>query len=173
MHYAATASQQLDVVYFNNRISDLINAVLVDPVNFIYQAQNVSRARMNGFELSYAGRFGDTGVKAALTSQNSRNDITGMQLDRRSKRYGSVGITQQLGAWQAGGEWQYSGSRPDASNTRTLAAYNVFNLSAGYAISKATKFALRADNLTNQNDSNAYGYNPLGRRLFVGINYQP
>jgi outer membrane cobalamin receptor len=46
-------------------------------------------------------------------------------------------------------------------------------LTAGYVISKQMRLSLRADNLTNQNDSNAYGYSPLGRRLFVGINYLP
>lgn len=173
VHYHAGRGQQFDAVYFDNRISDLINTVLVDPVNFVYQPQNVNRAHMNGFEFSYAGRFGDTGVKAALTSQNPRDATTGVQLDRRAKLHSSLGVTQQLGAWQVGGEWQYSGTRPDGSNTHTLSAYNVFNLTAGYAISKETKLTLRADNLTNQNDSNAYGYTPLGRRLFVGINYQP
>ncbi|OIR18320.1 vitamin B12 transporter BtuB precursor [mine drainage metagenome] len=171
-HYSVTGGQQFDAVYFDNHIRDMINAVLVDPVNYVYQAQNVSRARMNGFEFNYAGRFGDTGVKAALTSQNPRDETTGLQLDRRSKLHGSFGLTQQLGVWQLGGEWMYSGTRPDASSTQTLAAYNVFNLTAGYAISKDTKLSLRADNLTNQNDSNAYGYNPLGRRVFAGISYQ-
>lgn len=173
MHYLVSGGQQFDAVYFDNRIRDLISWVLIDPVNYIYQPQNVDRARMNGLEFSYAGRFGDTGVKAALTSQNPRDATTGVQLDRRAKLHSSLGVTQQLGQWQVGGEWQYSGTRPDGSNTQTLSSYNVFNLTAGYAISKETKLTLRADNLGNQNDSNAYGYNPLGRRLFAGINYQP
>lgn len=172
VHYHVTGGQQFSAVYFDNRISDMINAVLVDPVNFGYQAQNIDRAHMSGLEFSYAGRFDDTGVKAALTSQNPRNANTGVQLDRRAKLYSSLEVSQQLGAWQVGGEWLYSGTRPDANNTKVLSAYNVFNLTAGYAISKETKLSLRADNLTNQNDSNAYGYNPLGRRVFVGINYQ-
>ncbi len=173
VHYFVAGGQQFNAVYFDNRIRDLINTVLVDPVNFVFQPKNVDRARMNGFEFSYAGQFGDTGMKAVLTSQNPRDANTGVQLDRRAKLHSSLGVTQQLGALQAGGEWQHSGTRPDGSNTFTLAAYNVFNLTASYAISKETKLTLRADNLTNQNDSNAYGYNPLGRRVFVGINYQP
>ena len=77
-----------------------------------------------------------------------------------------------LGAWQVGAEWQHSSARPDASSTQTLAAYNVFALSAAYAISKEWKLQVRGDNLTNQNDTGAYGYNPLGRRVFASINYQ-
>ena len=164
-------SQQFDLVYFNNRISDLINGVF-DPVTFVYQAQNVNRASIEGFELNYAGQFGDTGVKAGITGQNPRDAATGVQLDRRARVHGSLGLTQQLGDWQLGAEWLHSGTRPDASNTRTLAAYNVVNLTAGYALSKALKLQVRADNLGNQNDSSAYGYNPLGRRIFASINYQ-
>ena len=172
VHYSVTGGQQFDAVYFDNRISDLVNTVLVDPVNFVYQARNVNRARMNGFEFSYAGRFGDTGVKTALTLQDPHDADTGVQLDRRAKLHGNLGVTQQLGAWLMGGEWLYSGTRPDSSNSQTLSSYNVFNLTAVYAIGKQTKLSLRADNLTKQNDSNVYGYNPLGRRLFVGISYQ-
>ncbi|MFZ2162304.1 MAG: TonB-dependent receptor [Sideroxyarcus sp.] len=168
----ASGGQQFDAVYFDNRIGDLIAG---------WPPVNIDKARIEGVEISYAGRFGDTGVKAALTSQNPRDEITGAQLIRRAKLHSSLGLTQQVGAWQVGGEWLYSGTRQDtyydpytfASSSRTLAAYNVFNLTAGYAINKDMRLSLRADNLTNQNDSSAYGYNPLGRRLFVAFHYQP
>jgi vitamin B12 transporter len=95
--------------------------------------------------------------------------------------HSSLGLTQRIGTWQVGGEWLYSGTRRDdyfdpstfTASSQTLPAYNVFNLTAGYAINKDTRLSLRADNLTNQNDSSAYGYSPLGRRVFVGIHYQP
>ena len=163
LRYFVAGGQQLDLVYFDNRTHNLISG---------WPPVNVNKARINGAELSYAGHFGGTGVKAALTSQNPRDDTTGTQLDRRAKLHDSLGITQQFGAWQVGGEWLHSGARPDMANTQTLAAYNVFNLTVGYAVSKELRLSLRADNLTNQNDSNAYGYNPLGRTLFVGLNYQ-
>jgi vitamin B12 transporter len=169
LHYAS-GGQQFDAVYFDNHIHDLIAG---------WPPVNVNKARITGAEFSYAGKFGDTGVKAALTSQNPHDDTTGAQLIRRAKLHSSLGVMQQLGDWQVGGEWLYSGARQDTNffaypNTSlTLAAYNVFNLTAGYSINKQTRISLRADNLTNQNDSSAYGYSPLGRRAFVGISYQP
>jgi vitamin B12 transporter len=174
VHYAE-GSNQFDAVYFDNRIRDLIaySATLFIPVN-------VNQARLNGLELSYAGQFGDTGIKAALTSQNPRDTGTGQLLLRRAKLHDSLGLMRQLGEWQVGGEWLYSGTREDdytdpitfITTRKMLAGYNVFNLTAAYAINKATRLSFRADNLTNQNDSNVYGYNPLGRCLFVGLNYQ-
>lgn len=162
VHYDAADNQKLDVVYFDNRIHNLISG---------WPPVNINQARTDGVEVSYAGQFGDTGVKAALTSQNPRDVTTGRVLDRRAKLHSSLAATQQLGVWQLGGEWLYSDTRQDAG--KTLGSYNVLNLTAGYTINKDIKLSLRAENLTNQNDSTVYGYNPLGRRLSVGLHYQP
>ncbi|HXU93454.1 MAG TPA: TonB-dependent receptor [Gallionella sp.] len=170
LHYSA-GSQQVDAVYFDSRIRDLV-VYAPTPVN-------LSQARIDGVELSYAGQFGDTGIKAALTSQNPRDAITGQQLVRRARLHSSLGLSQRFGAWQIGGEWLHSDVREDNHITAfpvrrvVLPGYDVLNLTASYAIDKAWKLSLSAANLTNQNDATAHGYNPLGRTLFVGINYQP
>ena len=171
LHYAA-GNQHVDAVYFNNRTRDLI-VYAPGPVN-------LNQARIDGMEVSYAGQFGDTGVKAALTLQNPRDLTTGNMLVRRARQHSNIGLTQSFGAWQVGGEWLHSGAREDdytdpstfVTSRKIMASYNVINLTAGYAINKKLKLALRVDNLTNQNDATAYSYNPLGRTLFVGLNYR-
>lgn len=171
LHYTE-GTQRFDAAYFDNRISGLIVGNNLPA----YAMVNLSEARIDGVELGYAGQFGDTGVKATLTSQNPRNVGTGPVLIRRAKQHGSISLSQQFRTWQVGGEWQYSESRPDADLTTgtpvTLPSYNVINLIAGYEINKNLKLSLRANNLTNQNDATAYGYNQLGRTLFVGLSYQ-
>ena len=169
LHYSDSA-HLLGITYFDNRIKDLINAVEVDPATFTYQAQNVGKARIDGLEFSYAGQLGDTSITTAVTLQNPYDITNNKPLDRRSTKHSNVAVTHKLGALQIGGEWLYSDTRPDG--TRTLAAYHVFNLTAAYALSKQTKLSLRADNLTDQNNSNAYGYNPLGRTFFANLSYQ-
>jgi vitamin B12 transporter len=169
LHYSAS-EHMLDIVYFDNRTSDLINAVLVDPATFKYQAQNVNEARIDGLEVSYAGQFGDTGIKTAVTIQNPRDLTNNKPLVRRSNTHSSFTATHKLGALQLGAEWLYSDTRKDGSNT--LEAYHIFNLTAAYALNKQTRLALRADNLTDQNDSSVYGYNPLGRTFFASLNFQ-
>lgn len=169
VHYAADG-QQVDAVYFDNRTRDLI-AYGALPAPKFFGPANINQARSDGAEVSYAGQFGATGVKAALTLQNPRNAITGQALDRRAKFHSSFAATRQLDEWRLGGEWQHSDPRLDAG--KTLGSYNVLNLTAGYAINKSAGLSIRADNLTNQNDSTAYGYNPSGRRLYIGLHYQP
>lgn len=168
LHYT-TKEHNVDVTYFDNRTTDLIAG---------YPLQNINEARIDGWEFSYAGQFGDTGVKVTAISQNPRDLTNNKALDRRANMHSSVAATQKLGALQIGAEWQYSDTRTDTdtfsypSVPRTLEAYHVFNLTAAYALSKQLKLSLRADNLTDQNDSNAYGYNPLGRTYFVNMSYQ-
>ena len=140
MHYA-DGTQHFDAAYFDNRISNLIVGNNLPAFAVI----NLGEARIDGVELGYTGQFGDTGVKAALTSQNPRNVGTGPALTRRARQHGSVGLSRQFGAWQVGGEWRYSESRPDANLTTgapvTLPGYNVINFTAGYAINKNLKLS--------------------------------
>lgn len=169
LHYAADA-QQLHLVYFDNRISDLIAA------DNTWTLQNLNAARIDGVEATYAAQFGQTAIRATLTQQNPRDEQTGLLLLRRAKLFSNAGITQQLGQWKLGGEWQHSGEREDYDiNTfaRTkLAAYDVVNISAGYAVDKHLNVSLRADNLFNRDYMLAHGYNTLGRTLFLGLSYQ-
>ncbi|MBI1174458.1 MAG: TonB-dependent receptor [Sideroxydans sp.] len=171
MHYTA-GGQQVDVAYFDSRIRDLIASNGLAAGSVI----NLSQARNEGWEFSYDGQFGDTGVKAALTLQNPRDGQTGQLLVRRARSYGSIGITQRLGLWKVGGECQFSGPRVDYDiNTfarTTLSGYQVVNLTANYALDKHLNLSLRADNVFNRDYMLAHGYNTLGRTVFVAVNYQ-
>lgn len=171
MHYVVDA-QRVDMAYFDNRIRDLITNNNLPASTMI----NLDEARINGMELSYAGKFGDTNLKASATLQNPRDTMTGQALLRRAKSYGNLGVTQKEGAWRMGGEVQYSGTREDIDiNTfarTTLDRYAVMNLTANYAFDKQFNMSLRADNLFNRDYMLAHGYNTSGRTLFVGLNYQ-
>jgi vitamin B12 transporter len=171
VHYANN-EQRLDAVYFDNRIRNLIAA---DSIGIM---QNLNEARINGVELAYNGQFGDTGVKLAATQQNPRDVQTGKPLVRRAKRFSSFGVTRQLGALKVGGEWQHSGVREDndiiayPAQRLTLAAYDVVNLTASYALDKHFDLSARVDNLQNRDYMLAHGYNTLGRTVFVGLSYR-
>ena len=168
IHYAA-GGQQFDATWFDNRVSDLITYQFPSNVN-------LSQVRIDGMEAGYRGRFGDTEVRAALTLQNPRDAQTGLRLLRRARSYASLGLSRRIGAWKLGGEWQYSGAREDIDiNTyaRTrLAAYDLVNLTASYAIDRHLNLSLRAANIFNRDYMLVHGYNTPGRTVFVALNYQ-
>jgi vitamin B12 transporter len=166
----ASDGQRLDLVYFDNRIHDLITYPAP-----MYVAKNIDRARIDGIELGYTGEFGDTHLKANATWQNPRDTGTGQVLQRRAKYFGSLAASHGFGSWNAGAEIRYSGARRDVDYSSTdvsLPAYQVMNLTSGYTIDKNFNLSLRVDNLFNRNYSEVYSYNTLGRTLFVGLNYQ-
>ena len=80
MHYAANG-QRVDVMYFDNRIRDLIA-----PNNlFAGSVININQAQITGQELRYAGDFGSKHLQANLTLQNPRDANTGRVLQRRAE----------------------------------------------------------------------------------------
>jgi len=169
LHYAANG-QHVDAVYFDNRINDLIE------LNAAYTTvTNISQARITGQELNYSGEFGDTHLRASATFQNPRDAITGQVLPRRAKEFGNLGVSHDFNVLNLGAEVRYSGARQDVDsngNTVSLSAYQLLNLTARYQIDKHLNVLGSIGNLFNRNYSEVYGYNTLGRTLFVGLNYQ-
>jgi vitamin B12 transporter len=170
LHYAANG-QRIDAVYFDNRIRDLI-----EPDNlFAGSVINIDQAQITGQELNYAGDFGNTHLKASATFQNPRNTTTGQVLLRRARQYGNFAASHDWDAWKAGAELRYSGTRQDFDlngNPVTLPGYQLLNLTSGYKLDRNFDLSMRLDNLFNRDYSEAYGYNTLGRTLFVGLSYQ-
>jgi vitamin B12 transporter len=160
-----SVGKHVDLVYFDNRIHNLIAFPAPS-----YVGQNINRARIDGFELSYAGNFSNTHLKVNITSQNPRNDVTGSVLPKRAKTLGNLAASHDYGKWNTGFELRYSGERQDG--THTLSSYQLLNLNAGYKVNTHLNVLARVDNLFNRNYSEAYSYNTLGRTLFVGLNYQ-
>ncbi len=157
--------KHVDLIYFDNRIHNLIAFPAPS-----YVGQNINRARIDGFELSYVGDFSNTHVKVNLTSQNPRNDLTGQLLAKRAKDFGVAAASHDYGKWNTGLELRYSGERQDG--THTLSSYQLLNLNVGCKVNTHLNVLVRVDNLFNRNYFEAYSYNALGRTLFVGLNYQ-
>ena len=167
----ANDRQHFNVVYFNNRIRDLI-ASTPDFSTVI----NVNTAHINGVELSYAGQFANTSIKAAYTRQNPRDELTNLPLLRRAKSFANLNIAQQMQNWRVAGEAQRSGSRVDGDIMTfariTLPSYTLLNLVADYKINQRLNLSMRVDNLLNKDYMLAHGYNTLGRTVLIGLSSQ-
>ncbi len=164
LQYAAGA-QEVRATLFDNRFTDLIAS------DAFFNRINVGRARVRGVELTYAGRIGDTGLRADLTSQDPVDLDTHTRLLRRAATLAHVSLTRDAGAWRFGGDLRYSGARHDAG--KTLGKYAVLDLTASYAVSPQVKLFGRIENLLDRDYETAFGYRQPGRGAFVGVTWHP
>jgi len=165
LHYAG-GSQQVDVTYFDNKISDLIASNLAG--NTVI---NVNQARIDGIEVAYRGDFDRTRIAANMTLQNPRDTTTGNVLLKRAREFASASVSHDFGVWSTGAELRHSGAREDFGGFR-LAAYQLMNLNANYRVDEHFNLSARVDNLFNRNYAETYSYQTPGRTLFVGLSYQ-
>lgn len=164
---------------YRTHIKDLIEwqATQTGPTEYTYQPANVSRAAIDGLELSATGRVGDWRLNAGLTFLDAENESSGAQLDRRPKRkLGLVlGRTLNTGDFQA--EWIAASARNDLNNTTRLGGYGIVNLAYRHNLGKDADLLARVENLFDKAyvlaSSFSGDYNTFGRSLFLTLRYQP
>ncbi|WP_084070395.1 TonB-dependent receptor plug domain-containing protein [Pandoraea vervacti] len=155
---------------FRTDYTNLIQSLTVFP----YTAANVAKARVEGLELTYLGKIQRTGtdVRLSFTRQNPTDLDADKVLARRAKQYGSLGVTQTLtDKFSVGGDVFYSGERYDTGGQH-LGAYTLVNLQARYNIDKSWYVSAHLDNVFNKNYQTVYGYNTLGRAIYVSLGWK-
>ena len=170
------AGQLMKVVYFETRITDLIDFALVDPVLGTFLPSNVGRSKINGVELSYSGKLGPATVRASFTHQRPINQDTDQRLLRRARNFGSVTVTHPFGPIDLTLGMRASGNRSDVKandfSPTTTAGYAVADLSAQYRLSANTELSARLDNIFDKEYELQDGYNTQRRAIFLSINHR-
>lgn len=169
------AGHRFAATYFDNRITDLIQFVF-DAVTFEGRPENVARARIRGTELSYAGTLAATELRAKLTLQEPEAQPSGLMLQRRAKRHGSLAASHAFGAWRFGAEVVASGERfdsPTEAPASRLAGYAIFNLSVGRRITPEWSVDLRWNNVGDRDYELIQGFNTPGSNALLSVRWTP
>lgn len=173
----ARENHVLRLAQFRTRYQNLIQNVVVATTPFTLRPQNVARARVEGTELSYAGRAAVFDFKASLTVQDPVDETTGAQLRRRGTTFGNLTVNTTISALRLGAELIHGSSRPD-NNIRTgspltLGSYTVVNFTARHPLGKNAYLAARIENAFDEEYMVAHGFNVPGRGVFVSLGWQP
>jgi vitamin B12 transporter len=160
---------QADLTLFQNRIRDLI---AVDST--ASTVVNVDSARIRGATLN--GNYSAEGwsVRFDVTRQNPIDEVRGTQLARRARVFGSAGVTATPGAWRLGIESVASGARFDSLGNAPqsrLGGYAVFNLHAGYALSREWSVSARLNNAAEKAYELVQAYQTPRRNAMVALEY--
>ena len=159
------AGNTVKLVRFDNRIRGFITSI---------NPQNVPRARIDGYTLSYDGVVGDLLLHASVDAMDPRNELTGRRLPRRSASQMRLGADYVAGAWTLGGSLLRAGrSFDDAANTRPLGPHTIADVYADYAVNAEWKLQAKLNNLTNKQYETVFGFNQPGRAVYLTVNYRP
>ena len=166
--------QHLSLLYFDNRITDLI-VLVFNPTTFTFTPENVNEARINGGEISYQGSYAGFSTSAHFTVQEPVNLTTGNLLPRRAKHFGSASVNKNLGPFQLAAELVASGARYDSPNqdpATRMHGYAIYNLTANYAIARGWSLNLRWNNIFNRSYELVQNYNTPGSNVFFSLRYE-
>lgn len=144
--------------------------------------QNVSSARINGFEAALKQELFGWEGSLGLAMIDPRDRDSGRTLARRARRTLSLDLDRQFDQFGVGASWQaVSSSYDDPKNQQPLGGYGLLGLRASWAVNREIVLNMKVDNLLDKAYSRAlyqyqgqqYGYREEGRALMVGVTWTP
>ncbi|SEK39945.1 TonB-dependent receptor domain-containing protein [Nitrosovibrio tenuis] len=154
--------------YFINTISD---AIVIN--NVFSQVENISRARIDGFELTGIQPIGKGwSTRANLTIQDPRNVQLDTILPRRSRIFGTAVLRYAVGNFSAEGIARGEGERyDDGENLHKLPSMIIVGFSASYRIRQGSTLRIQIDNLLDKKYQPAIGFNGIPRTVWASISH--
>jgi len=173
VQWRPSSNQYLRLSAFQDDIDDLIDYVLIDPANFVYEAENVERARIRGAELEYEWRGTSWQVHSNYTLQDPQNLTTNQQLLRRSHYNFTFGTQYDEGPFNLSADLQLAGPRTDfvGFDLGTVGGYTLVNLGVGYQLAKQWSMQLHLDNALDRHYELVSGYNTAGRSVTLAMRF--
>lgn len=179
LRHRLEAGISLGASLYRTRIEDLIEwqGSQTGADEYTYRPANVSRAAIDGLDLTAGGSLGGWRLGAGATLLKAEDAATGRQLDRRPRRKLALRLGHDLGrgSWQA--EWLLAGARNDRNGSTRLDGYGIVNLTWRQPLPGDLELQARLENLFDRDyvlaSSYSGDYNSLGRSLFVTLQYQP
>ena len=170
LRHHVSKGQRLTAALYRNIVDNLIayNAA-------IFSADNINKARIDGFELTYTLQQARWSAQASLTLQKAIDTDSGEDLARRPREKFALQIQRRTATGGSYGlEWLFAGKRYDAVygvGTVTLDPYHLINLSARTPLEKNLWLEGRIENLLDTKYELAYGYNTAGLSAYLGVKY--
>ena len=164
--YTLASGSQFEATYFDQKIQD---SIYFDLATFSGYLQDLGESSSKGIELIADIVVTDTiGVTANYT-YNDTEDTAGEQRRRRPRNSGSVSVYYDNDTWKLAATLR---SLHDAVDGVQLKGYEVFDISARYAINQDLSLSARIENAFDANYQDIAAYNTSGAAGYVGVQYQ-
>lgn len=165
-------SMMLDATYFRN---DFQNLIVWNPTLFVLD--NVGLAQSSGVEVTLGWQLSErTSLNANYTYIRTRNNETGEELLRRPKHRSMVNLDHALENEKTniGLTLAYTGSRLDnpGGTTTELAHFMLLNVYMTHELDERWTAYFRANNVTDQDYEELFGYGTPGATFYGGLSLQ-
>lgn len=168
---------RVGATYFRNDFENLIQAALVEPVNFCFQAQNVGRARTEGVEVEASVTPVDGLLfTLAYTYTDTEDRATGQPLRRFApNRWAFTAVYELLRGLTLSGEVFVVSSQLETAGRSRNDGYTVVNAGAAYrlpwrfGVLSDVTLHLKVTNLFNEDYAEVQGFPALGTHVVAGI----
>jgi len=162
----------LDATYFRN---DFQNLIVWNPSLFVLD--NVGQAQSTGVEITLAWQWSErTTLNANYTYTKAINSISAEELLRRPKHRSMINLDHALdnGKTNLGLTLAYTGSRLDnpGGTTTELAHFMLFNLYLTHKLDDRWTAYFRANNITDEDYEELFGYGTPGATFYGGLSLQ-
>jgi vitamin B12 transporter len=176
LHYEA-AGLDASITYYRNDIKNLIQWAPIDPTyvtSYGWTPSNVASATLSGWTLAYSGKIDEFKVSGSLDLQDPKDDVLQKTLTHRAKKVAKFALSRDIGSMNIGGEVQAYGKRfENDTNTKELAGYSLFNLTASYRLTDGWSIFGRANNIFDKKYALVKDFATPGASIFVGVRYAP
>ncbi len=174
----------LQATLYRQDLKDEINGFVFDPMTFLSTAENMpGESTRSGVELGVQWRINrsfDLGAMYTYTDSEEQNALGEDVREVRRPRHAaalSLGYRSSSERWSAALAADYGGTRTDVffppfpapSETVTLDAYWLLDLTVHYKITTSTSLFARGTNLLDEEYEQVYGYQTPGRAGYLGI----
>ncbi|WP_428819247.1 TonB-dependent receptor plug domain-containing protein [Microbulbifer sp. MCCC 1A16149] len=169
---------QLELVAFQQTITDAIVYVNGIGTGWGAYAQDDGESESDGVELSLAGNIGDAGRWYANGTWLDSTDSAGEQRLNVAQRVFNVGASYALlgDRLTLSGNWQQADDRlsPNPAwggSPLPQDAYSKLDVNAKYSFSKRLAFTLRGENVLNDDYTEVAGYYTAGAAVYAGVQF--
>lgn len=177
---------RVELTYFDNRFTDVVQLITTNPATFEGQYFNTGAERARGLELgaevaptaTIRARAGYTFLDGRVVESAFPTDIVfglGNELFRRPRHSGSVGVTARWHRIEADVNGAFIGKFVDSDfflfdvPLTENPGHTIWNTRVSLTLTRRVTGLLMIDNLTNQDYSEPFGYQPLLRAVRAGL----
>lgn len=158
---------------FQTKIDNMIESLIVDPDNFIFQNVNIAESKTRGLEVSHKIKINGLAIDTTALLQSPKNNINNNVLLRRARRSLSVHAHKEFDRIQLGLQLLARSKRADIDAVSfspvNASGYVLASLNGIYKMNDNASILANIDNLLDTDYETAAGYQQAGRNFKVSL----